>query len=180
MQGATYQPTAWPVPHVCAQPYQAGSGSHIQLFLPHWGLPAWQSRWVDERRTPASQKPLTAEVRAKESIKRHLHTTHVLDENRTAILPRHVRYNTETHSISGHVSLDIRPYFVMNILTWGSNINSSILGLRMIQLGFRLNRLSINVRRTNLIIFQFSSRQNKLNQSKTIQLQQNYITFDQT
>ena len=42
------------------------------------------------------------------------------------------------------------------------------------------NRLSVNVRKTNLIIFQFSPRQNKLNQSKTIQLQQNYITFDQT
>ena len=78
MQGATYtKPTAGPVPHACAQPYQAGSGSHIQLFRPHWGPPAWQSRWVDERRTPACQKSLTAEVRAKQSIKRQLHTTHV-------------------------------------------------------------------------------------------------------
>lgn len=75
----------------------------------------------------------------------------------------HDELNTETHSISGHVSHDFRPYFVMSTLTWRGNINSSI-----------------NVWRTNLIIFQFSPRQNKLNQSKTIRLQQNYITFDQT
>ena len=43
---------------------------------------------------PRLKNPFTAEVRAKQSIQRHLHTTHVLDENRTAILPRHVRYNT--------------------------------------------------------------------------------------
>ena len=36
-----------------------------------------QNRWVNERGKPASQKPLTAEVSAKQSIKRQLHTTHV-------------------------------------------------------------------------------------------------------
>ena len=36
-QGAhTQQPTAWSVPHVCAQPYHPGSGSHGQLFRPYW------------------------------------------------------------------------------------------------------------------------------------------------
>ena len=34
-QGAhIHQPTAWPVPHACAQPYHSGSGSHGQLFRP--------------------------------------------------------------------------------------------------------------------------------------------------
>ena len=32
-QGAhIHQPTAWPVPHTCAQPCHPGSGSHGQLF----------------------------------------------------------------------------------------------------------------------------------------------------
>ena len=39
-----HQPTAWPIPHTCAQPYHAGSGSHEQLFRPYWGLSAWHSR----------------------------------------------------------------------------------------------------------------------------------------
>ena len=38
-----HQPTAWPLPHACAQPYHAGSGSHEQLFRPYWGLSAWHS-----------------------------------------------------------------------------------------------------------------------------------------
>ena len=34
-QGAhIHQPTTWPLPHACAQPYHAGSGSHGQLFRP--------------------------------------------------------------------------------------------------------------------------------------------------
>ena len=37
----------------------------------------WQSRWVNEWGKPTSQKLLTAEVSAKQSIKRQLHTTHV-------------------------------------------------------------------------------------------------------
>ena len=37
-QGAhIHQPTAWPIPHACAQPRHAGSGSHAQLFRPNWG-----------------------------------------------------------------------------------------------------------------------------------------------
>ena len=28
------QPTVWPVPYACAQPYHSGSGSHGQLFRP--------------------------------------------------------------------------------------------------------------------------------------------------
>ena len=43
-QGAhIHQPTAWPLPHACLQPYHAGSGSHGQLFRPHWGSSAWHS-----------------------------------------------------------------------------------------------------------------------------------------
>ena len=38
------QPTAWPLPHACAQPYHASSGSHGQLFRPYWGSSAWHSR----------------------------------------------------------------------------------------------------------------------------------------
>ena len=40
----THQPTAWPVPHACAQPHHAGSGSHGQLPRPNWGSSAWHSR----------------------------------------------------------------------------------------------------------------------------------------
>ena len=47
-QGAhIHQPTkttAWPLPHACAQPYQAGSGSHGQLFRPSWSSSSWHSR----------------------------------------------------------------------------------------------------------------------------------------
>ena len=60
---------AGPVPHTCAQPYHAGSGSHKQLFRPYWGPPGWQSHWVNEWGKPASQKPLTAKVSAKQPIK---------------------------------------------------------------------------------------------------------------
>ena len=44
-----HQPTAWPVPHACAQPYHPGSGSHGQLFRPYWSSLAWHSRRVYER-----------------------------------------------------------------------------------------------------------------------------------
>ena len=37
----------------------------------------WQRHWVNERGKPVSQKPLTAQVSAKQSIKRQLHTTQV-------------------------------------------------------------------------------------------------------
>ena len=79
-QGAhIHQPTARPVRHSCAQPYHAGSDSHRQLFRPCWVPPACQSCWVNEQRRgePASPKPYTAEVCAKQSINRQLHTTHV-------------------------------------------------------------------------------------------------------
>ena len=29
-----HQPSVWPVPYACAQPYHPGSGSHGQLFQP--------------------------------------------------------------------------------------------------------------------------------------------------
>ena len=67
-----YQHTAVPVPHACAQPYHAGSGSHRQLFRP---IEAQQL----EQGKPVSQKNplLHAEGSAEQSIKRQLHTTHV-------------------------------------------------------------------------------------------------------
>ena len=71
-----------------------GSQSQSQiwsLFRSYWGPLAWQSRWINERWKPTSQKPLTAEVSAKLSIKHQLHTTHVLAGNGRAVLPRHAR-----------------------------------------------------------------------------------------
>ena len=47
----------------------------MAAFRLYWGPPAWHSRWVNERGKPASQKPLTAEVSAKQSIKCQLHIT---------------------------------------------------------------------------------------------------------
>jgi len=41
-----HQPTAWPVPTACAQPYHPRSGSHGQLFRPYWSSSAWHSRRV--------------------------------------------------------------------------------------------------------------------------------------
>ena len=44
-QGAhIQQPTAWPLPHACAQPHHAGSGSHGRLLRPYWGSSVWHSR----------------------------------------------------------------------------------------------------------------------------------------
>ena len=59
-QGAhIHQPTAWPVPHACAQPYHPGSGSHGQLFRPYWGSSAWHSRRVNEQgKSPCIKDPL--------------------------------------------------------------------------------------------------------------------------
>ena len=74
-QGAhIHQPTARPVRHACAQPYHATSDSHRQLFRPCWVPPTCQSCWVNEQ---GRGKPHIAEVCAKRSIKRQLHTTHV-------------------------------------------------------------------------------------------------------
>ena len=45
-QGAhIHQPTAWPLPVACAEPYHAGSGIHGQLLSPlYWGSSASHSR----------------------------------------------------------------------------------------------------------------------------------------
>ena len=78
-KGHTYlhQPTAGPVPLARAQPFHAGNGSHRHLFRSYWGPKAWQSRCVNERGKPASQKPLTAEESEELSTKHQLHTTYV-------------------------------------------------------------------------------------------------------
>ena len=54
-----------------------GSGSHRQVFRRYWDLPAWHSGSVNERGKPASQQSVTAEMSAKQSIKRQLQATHV-------------------------------------------------------------------------------------------------------
>ena len=53
-----HQPTAWPVPHACAQPYHPVSGSHGQLFHPYWGSSAWHRRRVYERANQCLKDPL--------------------------------------------------------------------------------------------------------------------------
>ena len=58
----TRQPTAGPVPHTCAQPYNAGSGSHGQLFRPYSGPSTWQGRWANERGKPVYRRPFPAEA----------------------------------------------------------------------------------------------------------------------
>ena len=50
-KGHIHQPTTWPLPHACAQPYHAGSGSHGQLFR--------SSAW-HKRPFPAEASPLIA------------------------------------------------------------------------------------------------------------------------
>ena len=57
-QGAhKHQPTARPLPHACAQPYHAGSGSHGQLFRPYWGSSAWHSRRSVSGENPCIKDP---------------------------------------------------------------------------------------------------------------------------
>ena len=66
----------------CQRAKISGAVQPQTAFSPLLGPPAWHSRWVNEPGKPASQKPLTAEVSAKQSIKQlqlllQLHTTHV-------------------------------------------------------------------------------------------------------
>ena len=73
--GYIHQPTAWPVPHVCAQPYHLDSSNNEQLFRLHWdwGSSAWHSR----------------------QVKLQLHTTdmwELLAGSCTAVLSRHGCY----------------------------------------------------------------------------------------
>ena len=57
-QGAhIHQPTAWPLPHPCAQPYHTGSGSHGRLFRPDWGSSAWHSRQSVNWKNPCIKDP---------------------------------------------------------------------------------------------------------------------------
>ena len=57
-QGAhIHQPTAWPLPHACAQPYHAGSGSHGQLFRPYRGSSEWHSRQSLTGENPCIKHP---------------------------------------------------------------------------------------------------------------------------
>ena len=66
-QGAhMHQPTAWTVPHACAQPYHPGNGSQTA-----WGSSIWHS-------TPLSASSTQ-------------HMQELLAGNRTAVLPRHAQ-----------------------------------------------------------------------------------------
>ena len=92
-----------------------GSGSHRQLFHPYWGPPAWHSRWVNEQGKPASQKRLTAEVSAKQSIKCQLHTTHVgavgweLNSSSTITCAGKVDHKLPVNHSKGHTYTNPRP-----------------------------------------------------------------------
>ena len=70
-----HQPTAWPVPHACTQPYHPGSGSHGQLFLPYWvhqhGIAVGSMNGLTR-----VSKTLYCRSESKHSFKRKLHTTH--------------------------------------------------------------------------------------------------------
>ena len=46
-----HQPTVWPVPYACAQPYHPGSGSHGQLFRSCQASSAWHIRRAEDRAT---------------------------------------------------------------------------------------------------------------------------------
>ena len=74
-----HQPTVWPVPYACAQPYHPGSGSHGQLFRRCEASTAWHSRRAENRTANPMYTALyyTAEACAKHPFKRPLHTTHV-------------------------------------------------------------------------------------------------------
>ena len=51
----------------CPRAKISGAVQPQTAFSPLLGPPAWHSRWVNERGKPASQKPFTAEVNAKQS-----------------------------------------------------------------------------------------------------------------
>ena len=89
-----HQPKAGPVPLALPQPFHAGGGSHRHLSRAYWGPPAWQSRWVNERGKPASQKPLNPEDWVRSCLPGASYTQHMwelLAGNRTVVLPRHAR-----------------------------------------------------------------------------------------
>ena len=85
-QGAhIHQPTAWLLPHTCAQPYHAGSGSNRQLFRPYWGPSAWHSR----RSVTGNNSCVKDSFLPSASSTQH--TWELLAGNRTAVLPRQAR-----------------------------------------------------------------------------------------
>ena len=69
-----HQPTAWPVPHACTQPFHTGSGSHGQLYRPYWGSSDDKTVGSMDGRNPCLKDPLAAEASEKHSLKRQLHT----------------------------------------------------------------------------------------------------------
>jgi len=89
-----HQPTSWPVPHACVQPYHVGSGSHRQLFHPYRNSPLWHYQRVKEQGKLVSQRFFIAVGSAKHSFKHQLHTTHVGAvgwEPSTAVFPPHTQ-----------------------------------------------------------------------------------------
>ena len=68
-----HHPSAWPVPHACAQPYHPGSGSHGQLFHFYQALSAHQTPVRSKLCSDTGvQRPFTTEASAKHLFKRQL------------------------------------------------------------------------------------------------------------
>ena len=54
------KPTAWLVPHACAQPYHPGSDTHGQRFRPYRGSSAWHNRRTSVRTKSCWWAPVRA------------------------------------------------------------------------------------------------------------------------
>ena len=74
---SVYQPTAWPVPNACAQPYHQGRGSHEKLFT-LIRAQAFKGRFLPRQ---VQSTPLSASSTQ--------HVWELLAWNCTAVLPRH-------------------------------------------------------------------------------------------
>ena len=60
-----HQPTPWPLPYACAQPYHPASGSHGQLFRPRSASSEWHRRRAPNDQKTVCQALFTAEAGVK-------------------------------------------------------------------------------------------------------------------
>ena len=67
-----HQPTVWPVPYACTQPYHPGTGSHGQLFDLARPPSAWHSRRAEIGLKALFNLPFTAEAGAKHPFSANL------------------------------------------------------------------------------------------------------------
>ena len=102
----------------CQRAKMSGAVKPHTAFSPLLGPPAWHSRWINERGKPASQKPLTAEVSAKQSINQlqlQLHTTHVgavaeeTQSSSTSTCAGKVDHELPVNQSKGHTYTNPRP-----------------------------------------------------------------------